>query len=246
MSIYCHPVAATTNEIPVFFMARTATIETNDLSHLPRESVRRGADFALLLREGMARRGLNKSQLAAAANLVPGTIGIYARDGYDKQLDKIRQPDENTISSIASVLFVDEDDLREAAGYRRRKPTGDSGEIRDAIRTLAGRLDRAATLAAPDPDSLVVKANGLRSLDDAARAAVAGAAEATAKAMMRALGAGDFLAPGEIIIADVRDQLKVSTGKHLHRVRVPTAQGRAKRVRIAPRESAPDAEHRAA
>ena len=144
----------------------------------------------------MARRGFDKSALADAAGLRPGTVGVLARDGYDKQLDKIRRPEEDTITAIAKALGINEDDLRETAGYVRlakREQTGDPSlqEIARQIKKLQ-EIERT-----PDPDAMVITAAGLGDLDAVQRAAVLNATSATAQAMMQSIRmAGNAIGTG--------------------------------------------------
>jgi hypothetical protein len=133
-----------------------------DLSHLPPEQVRRGKAFAEWLREILYRTGWNKKRLAEEAGVVTATLTPLFADGYDKQSDKIRRPDEETISKLAKAArrvskAIEEDAGRMAAGYLPKNPnifvapSNQDKTLADRLRTLLLEIESGSTPVAIPP-----------------------------------------------------------------------------------------------
>ena len=79
--------------------------------------IERGKAFALWLQAACERRGVNITALAAMMERSKTGLYLLYNGGLDKQTNKIRQPDEETIKLIAEKTGADEDSGRLAAGY---------------------------------------------------------------------------------------------------------------------------------
>lgn len=79
--------------------------------------IERGKAFALWLKAACERRGVSPAVMAQLIGMSKAGLYIYVNGGLDKQTNKIRRPDEDTIAAIAKEAGLDEDTGRLAAGY---------------------------------------------------------------------------------------------------------------------------------